>query len=236
MKTALIRAGIDRSKLTPFPLGVTFENNKGKAKGRVSRETLGLGSMEPVAIYFGSLSKFRELDFILDVMKLVIRRLPSARLIVLGGNTNEVNLLREKSIRMGLEKTILFHEKVSRENVLNFIDLADVGVSPIPPKPMYVNSYPTKLIETLAAGKPVIANSEITEQKLLIDESGGGLCVPYKAETFGQALVELLREPGRARQMGIAGMNYVKEHNSYTKMTIELEELYFRLQVRPQTK
>jgi glycosyltransferase involved in cell wall biosynthesis len=229
MKNNLIRSGIDKDKMTPFPLGCAFEKGSGKAMRKISREALGLNLSDPVAIYFGSLSKFRKLGFLFEVMSLVLSKLPSARLIVLGGTPSELNSLQDESIRMGLGKAVIYHENVAREDVPYYIGLADVGISSIPPIPMYINSYPTKLIETLAAGRPVVANREITEQRLLIEESGGGLCVPYKTESFSQALIELLSEPERAKSMGAAGLKYVKEHNSYAKMTIDLENLYFKL-------
>jgi glycosyltransferase involved in cell wall biosynthesis len=228
MEKELARNGIDRRKMTVFPLGITPMKNGGRRAEKV-RKALGLKSSEPVIIYFGSLSKLRNLDFLFETMQMVVKTMPSARLLILGGTPSEIESLRKLSILFDLERNVVLHQKVRREEVPYYIQAANVGVSPIPPLPMYLHSYPTKLIETLGAARPIVANKEIIEQRYLVKDSGGGLCVPYRTRAFGRALIELLSEPKRAAKMGASGAKFVNEHNSYGKMTIELEKLYFEL-------
>jgi len=49
----------------------------------------------------------------------------------------------------------------------------------------------------LALGLPVVAN-DIPDQRLLLEACGGGVCVPFNAAAFAQAIVGLLDNPGAA--------------------------------------
>ncbi|MGH8138277.1 MAG: glycosyltransferase, partial [Steroidobacteraceae bacterium] len=73
---------------------------------------------------------------------------------------------------------------------------------------------PTKLIEYMAMGKAVVANTH-PEQKVLIEASGCGYCVPYDEDAFADAIVKLLSNPELAGSMGARGRRYVVEHRGY---------------------
>ena len=63
-------------------------------------------------------------------------------------------------------------------------------------------------------GKAVIANDH-PEQRLVIEQSGAGYCVPYEEKAFAEATVTLLREPELARAMGERGREYAIQHRAY---------------------
>ena len=77
-------------------------------------------------------------------------------------------------------------------------------------------------------GKAVVANDH-PEQRLVLAESGGGICVPYQELAFSEAILELLRYPDKAREMGVRGRNYVEKYRTYGKIADLLESSYFRV-------
>jgi glycosyltransferase involved in cell wall biosynthesis len=91
---------------------------------------------------------------------------------------------------------------------------ADVCVSPFFPTPILNSTSPTKLVEYMAMGKAVVANDH-PEQRLVIAESGAGLCVAWDETAFAQALLRLLRDPALARNMGERGRAWVLQHRTY---------------------
>ncbi len=66
-------------------------------------------------------------------------------------------------------------------------------------------------------GKAVVANDH-PEQRLMIEQSGGGYCVPYQEKAFAAAIIRLLEAPDTARVMGQRGRQYVLENRSYVKI------------------
>ena len=72
-------------------------------------------------------------------------------------------------------------------------------------------------------GKAVVANDH-PEQRLVLEQSGGGLCVPWNEEAFASAIVELLRSPTRRRELGERGRDYATRHRSYEVIADTVEQ------------
>jgi glycosyltransferase involved in cell wall biosynthesis len=80
----------------------------------------------------------------------------------------------------------------------------------------------------MALAKPVVANDQPDQRKLL-EESGAGICTPYDAGLFGKALIRLLDHPEEAREMGVKGRGYVQRARTYGAIADTLEAHYARL-------
>ncbi len=79
------------------------------------------------------------------------------------------------------------------------------------------------MLEYMAMAKPVVANEEIPDQKEVMGASGGGILVRFDAESFAEAIIKLLDNPGRAEEMGRRGRDWVLENRSYDVIASELE-------------
>ena len=102
---------------------------------------------------------------------------------------------------------------------------ADVCVSPFYPTPILNSTSPTKLVEYLAMGKPVVANDH-PEQELVINESGCGICVPYSEQEFADAVIEVLNNLSYWSKFAKRGRNYVEMNRSYEKIANKVSEQY----------
>ncbi len=80
----------------------------------------------------------------------------------------------------------------------------------------------------MALGRPVVANDH-PEQKKIIDESKGGICVPYVEEDFANAITKLLHDPQNAEEMGISGRKYIEQNRSYKIIADMLERQYGKI-------
>ena len=80
----------------------------------------------------------------------------------------------------------------------------------------------------MAMGRPVVANDH-PEQKLVIDESGAGLCVSYEERAFSDAIERLLEQTEEAEEMGRRGRAYVERTRSYERIADMVEERYRRV-------
>lgn len=93
------------------------------------------------------------------------------------------------------------------------------SISPIPPIEEYIFSSPTKVVESLALGCPVIANEEIIDQKEIINDSGGGICLPYNEDEFVSNLLELSKNKIKLKAMGLNGSKFVSKNRTYNELT-----------------
>ena len=78
----------------------------------------------------------------------------------------------------------------------------------------------------MAVGKAVVANDH-PEQKSVIKQSGGGICVSYLETDFAEAVIRLLSNADLARKMGKNGKDWVYQNRTYSKIADLLESAYF---------
>jgi glycosyltransferase involved in cell wall biosynthesis len=84
---------------------------------------------------------------------------------------------------------------------------------------------PTKAIEYMALGIPVVVNDN-PDQKRVVEEAGSGICVELDAAMFADAVVTLLSDPRRCSEMGRAGQEYVKQNRGYDTVSARLAASY----------
>ena len=96
---------------------------------------------------------------------------------------------------------------------------AMAGLSLLHDEPNYRHSRPTKVIEYLAQGVPVVTTPLPLASRIVTD-SGGGVVVPFGspglpapcAEAAADAVRGLAAAPGRRRAMGAAGHAWARSH------------------------
>ena len=217
---ALIKRDIPKEILMPFPNGVDLESFSGRG-GKDIRDRYGMGSAT-VIVYIGTMAKVRKLDVLLRAFQLVKHMEENVKLLMIGEGTGK-NDLERLAVTLGLEKEVIFTGQVLQSEVPRYITAADIGISPVPPVSFYVVSSPIKLLEYMAMGKPVVANEEIMEHKEVIEESGGGITVPFQDKAFADAIIELIDNPEKAGEMGRRGAEWVVKNRSYEVLARRLE-------------
>ncbi len=182
-------------------------------------------------LYIGALGWVRRLDFLLRAMALAIKSDPRLRLTFLGSaqSVEEVDRLRALVVELGLTGVVRFVAPVPRAEVAARIDDSDIGVSPLPPVPYFYMNSPTKLMESLGRGRPVVGTQETPEQKMILEASGGGIAVAFDEAAFASALVALSMDRERRLEAGRRGAAYMAAHRDYSILAALAERAYREL-------
>jgi glycosyltransferase involved in cell wall biosynthesis len=153
------------------------------------------------------------LDLVVDAF-IELRRnnaFPQLRLKVGGGcgPSDEPFVARQqaKLAQAGLGAAASFHPNVSREDKIRFY--ASCDVLSVPARP--AEAFGLYVIESLAAGTPLVQPSVGTYPELLAATGGGVLSGPNDASSLAQALRPLLAQPARLREIGETGRRAVFE-------------------------
>lgn len=91
------------------------------------------------------------------------------------------------------------------------------------PDPKSIESFGMVYLEAAAYGKPVLAARVGGVHEAVCEGVTGLLVPPQDPEAIAQALVQLLEDPARARQMGEAGQHWVKEFSWLESARLLLE-------------
>lgn len=97
------------------------------------------------------------------------------------------------------------------EEVLGEIEKASVCVCPFPDSPELRPVQPVKVLEYLAAGRPVVASRLPGTAAVIEDGVSGLLLEPGSAEELAEALGRLLDDPSLAQKMASEGRRRVQE-------------------------
>ena len=155
--------------------------------------------------FVGTLKPWHGLDVLLDALARLRRRVPNARLLVVGDGPGRDAL---HAAAQALGDAIELTGAVDPAEVPMQLARMHVGVAPYPAS---VDHYfsPLKVLEYAAAGLPVVASRIGQVSELVGHGETGLLCAPGDAEAIAGALAQLALHPERAAAMGRAGRRRV---------------------------
>ncbi|MDF7824487.1 glycosyltransferase family 4 protein [Pontiellaceae bacterium B12227] len=197
----VVHIGIDLNGYEPAPL--SFEP---PVLGYLSRMNAALGIDKLV-------DAFIELKQCPGLEKLKLRATGGA----VGSDRKCVSRLRKKVARAGVAADVEFIEDFSRESRLDFLRSLSVMCVPVEQGEAF-GSY---MIESMAAGVPVVQPNAGAFPELII-ETGGGVIY----DDLVQSLKRLLLNPEQARKLGAQGRASVEERFSVEAMAEKMISIY----------
>ncbi len=173
------------------------------------------------AVYCGTVGLAQGVGTLLDAAELLQRANQPVELTIVGDGAERLEL-EARARSSGLDR-VTFVGRVSREEVPDRIAAADLTVMTLRDVPLFEDALPTKLLEYMAAGRPVVAGASGQVARLL-DEVGAGIaCPPEQPAALADAIRRLASDPQLAEEMGARGRRYVEERLSRRAMVDRLE-------------
>ncbi len=225
MRRDIAAEGIVFEKMTPVPSSLNFGEI-------VAAEAVPLAAKpadEKWVLYLGTLMRERRLDFLVRAFALLLPKVPNVRLVFVGEGENPADeaALRDEAAQLGIAGQVTITGWLEMHEAWSYVRAADVCVSPYAPVQILQSTSPTKLVEYMAFGKPVVANDH-PEQSEVVRESGGGIVFGWDEAECAEALAQVLLDPERARAMGEAGRRYVERWRTHAAMADVVLERYRR--------
>jgi len=225
MADDLVQRGIRRDRVTPVPMGVDLERLTTTAPlpAALSQQLAG----RRVIGWLGVLDRTRRLDFLFEVLATLRDAVPEACLLLVGDTQEDADLqwLRSQAAKLRVADAIVWTGWVSQEVAWACIRRAEVAVSVLPRGELFDWASPTKVVEYLALGLPVVANDQ-PDQQAVLAQSGAGLSVAMDVGAFSAAIRELLSDKTLATKMAACGPKYVQRQRSYALLGERVAEVY----------
>lgn len=227
MREDLVSKGIERKKLTPVVMGVDLETAVPERIAPADDERL---KGKRVLIYLGVMARGRRIDILLDMLKILREQFPDVLLLLVGEAEDEVygQWLRRRAEQMGVADATIWTGWLPLHDAWRYVRAAEVGLAPVPRGPLLDCGSPTKVVEYLALGVPVVANDN-PDQERVLREGGGGLCVPLTAHDFAQAVSRLLVDEPLRHAMVSSGQRYVRASRGYLTLAKLVADKYSEL-------
>ena len=181
--------------------------------------------MNQVVIYIGLLTEYQGIDLLLEAVPLVIRESPGVKFLIVG-YPNE-DLYREKARALGVEKWVHFTGKIPHQELPRYLSLADVAVSP----KISTTEANLKLFSYLAMGLPTVVFDNPVNREIL--GNLGIYATTGDATSLAQALVGILQDQSRARELGAQGRQKAKSDYSWLVVGKRLKSIYDSVERSP---
>jgi glycosyltransferase involved in cell wall biosynthesis len=224
MRAKLLNEGFKNvRKIDP---GVDCERFSHRALSTDLRERLEIG-YAPAVLFSGEYLAIRGIDHLLEAVRLVLRRLESVKFIFACRIFNKEDLIREqetkkKAKRMGVSDGIIFLQTC--DEMPELIGLTDIII--FPTIEMYDKmDIPMTLLEALAMARPIIISDIPPLNEIMKSEVGIEL-VPGDHVGLADAIIELLTDDEKRKEMGERGRKMVLEHFNIKEIAKEYDELY----------
>jgi glycosyltransferase involved in cell wall biosynthesis len=131
--------------------------------------------------------------------------LPDAQTVVVGDGPEHENL-RRLSRRLGLGDRVILAGSLSDEEVRNAYRDASLFCLP-----SVQEGFGIVFLEAMAAGLPVVASRSAAVPEVVPDGKAGILVPPGDVRALAKALIDLLTDPERRREMSETGRRHVEQ-------------------------
>jgi glycosyltransferase involved in cell wall biosynthesis len=206
---ALIRNGVDPAMFDPSGDGAAFRSRQG-LDGKF------------VAVYAGAHGISNDLDVLLEAAEL-LRSDDRIRFVLVGDGKEKPGLvLRATEKKLD---NVLFLPPVPKQDMAEVLAAGDCGIAILKPIPLYGTTYPNKVFDYMAAGRPVLLAIDGVIRKV-VEEAQAGLAVPPgNARALADAVRLLADDPAGARTMGARGRAAVERDFGREGQAREMERL-----------
>ena len=163
------------------------------------RARIGVPSSERVVLFFGTLSRYKGIDVLLDAFPR-IRETTGAHLVIAGFPSPDFDLRahQEQARRLGLDDAVTWvPEYVDSGDVEAWMELSDVVVFP------YRDIYQSGALHIAQTFGAAIVASAIGAMKDVIEHDVSGILVPpQEAGKLADAVITVLQNPELADRLG----------------------------------
>jgi glycosyltransferase involved in cell wall biosynthesis len=211
MRAALRKGPLRHDRVTPVPMGVDVDALPGPAERLPEPISRG-----PFGIYMGTLDRSRRPELIVDAALRVAERLPGFRMLIVGDVDTPADRgwVQRYAESRNAGDCVHFTGRLSSREALSLARRADVGLSIMPRDALTETASPTKVVEYLACGLPVVCNDQ-PDHAYVMAQTGGGRVTALDAGEFADAILATLSEGPAARRKATNARAWIDCNRSY---------------------
>jgi glycosyltransferase involved in cell wall biosynthesis len=177
--------------------------------------------------FIGSLKPWHGLDFLLDAFTDILVQRPDATLLLVGEGPALTDL-QLRVTRERLQGRVILTGRIPHADIPAYLAAMDMTVAPYTAQDGFYFS-PLKVVESLAAGRPVVAPRLGQLTDLLQDGVTGLLYPPGNRDLFVERVLGLLKDSTKLRAMSRAAAAVAREDFGWDKTALRATEIMMNL-------
>jgi len=169
----------------------------------------------------GCIGRFEEVKghrYLLQAVAETMKNYSRIKVLLVGSGSLKSNL-KKMANELGISEATIFLDK--RRDIVQILDSIDLYVMPSLQEGLSIT-----LLEALAMGKPVIATAVGGNPEVIVDGESGLLIPAKDYRALSGAIISLLNNRQKAKQLGLKAMERVSKEFDIKKAVQKIESLY----------
>jgi glycosyltransferase involved in cell wall biosynthesis len=176
-----------------------------------------------LVLYTGTLESYQGVDLLLCGFADVVARHPDARLLIVGGQGEQIDHYRRMAAELGIANAVTFTGTVHPRRIADFLRAANVIVSP---RSRGTNA-PLKMYGYLRSGRPLVATALRTHTQIL--DSEVACLVPPNPAGLAEGIQRVLGDSAFGKRLAEAARRRAAERFSDADYVASVRGLYERV-------
>jgi len=222
---------IRKSKFRMWLNGVDKERLPSRDNSLAWKSRLGLSEDHFVLMCLSRLDGWKRQDRVISAMPLIIKQIPSVRLVIVGDGPKRQEL--EEMVReLSIESRVQFTGMIEHNKVRDMLGIADVFL-----QTNDLSCLGNTLLEAMVCGRVIVTWDVGTTRDVIVDDENGCLMPDAEPETIARTVITLAKQPDRRKRLARGARRFAEEHlqswDERLDMEIDLiEDLYSRKKQR----
>lgn len=191
------------------------------------RQSLGLQD-QYLVLYAGAHGLSNDLGIVLQAAR-KLETEPNIHFLLVGGGKDK-SLLMQQAEDLKLTN-LTFLPAMSKTEMPALISTADACIAILKPIEAFKTTYPNKVFDYMAAGRPVILAIDGVIRQVVEDAKAGIFVPPGDPDALAFAIMYLSSHRERGQKMGAAGRLYVEQHFDRAESATQLADLLEEMDV-----
>jgi len=207
-KLVLIYNGVDTG---PFEAALSHREEV--------RRDQGIKGDTKVMIVIANLIPYKGHSDLIQAAKEVINWFPDAIFLLVGEDRGIQKELEQRVANFGIGQSVRFLGR--QDDVPKLLAASDISILP-----SHEEGFSNVILESMAAGLPVVATDVGGNREAILDGITGWLIPPKDPRTLAAKVIDLLSDPAKAKEWGRGGRERVNRMFTVKKMVAAHMELY----------
>jgi glycosyltransferase involved in cell wall biosynthesis len=209
VKEDICRRGWRGGKVVFIPCGIDSEKMYPDADGGATIRRRHGWQDKKIILYFGALGEANNLPVMLKAAERLQERVDA--IFVMIGDGMKRPAIEEMRKTMGLDNVRIM-APVPKQEARSYISAADLCLVTLQDIPVFEGAIPTKLLEYLACGRPVVCGIRGEAEQIIRDSRAGVVFEPNDDRRLAQLISELIADDERTHSLAAMGPAYIERH------------------------
>jgi len=226
----LLEQNYPEHKIVVIKNGIDLDQYENTPVDSDVRRSYGIPDNAPLVMMLSRLVPKKGIEDLLQAAALILTRNPDVYFMIVGSQLIQMNgqyvsdavypqQLMDMTTSLGIADRVVFAGH--RNDIPALLSEASVGVLP-----SHSEGLSNALLESMAAGLPLVA-TRVGGNPELVHDGVNGLLVPLQnPEALAQALLTIINDPELARRFSQASLHMSRENHSMTGMLQATEAFY----------